>query len=229
MSYTEKMCIGGEEQDIVLEDGRTIQCCSEYKYFGLKLTGDGTLDEAIKERNVKGRKSISIMNSILWDQNISKDNKQRIHNSIVKNIIIYGSEVWQMKDRTENFLKATEMDFWRRAAGRSRREKVTNEIIREIMGVKHTIMDDIKTKQLMWYGHVQRMEEGRLPKIILKWSPTGRRRRGRSKRSWREGVEKEMRLRELEDDLWADTDRWRLGVGARYIPMMTTSYRSYKI
>ena len=58
------------------------------------------------------------------------------------------------------------------------------------MGVTHTIIDDIKTKQLIWYGHVQRMAENRLPKQILTWTPHGRRKRGRPRRSWREGIDK---------------------------------------
>ena len=33
------------------------------------------------------------------------------------------------------------------------------------MNVTRSLLDDIKTKKLKWYGHVQRMEEGRLPKI----------------------------------------------------------------
>jgi hypothetical protein len=32
------------------------------------------------------------------------------------------------------------------------------------MNVTRSLLDDITTKQLQWYGHVQRMEEGRLPK-----------------------------------------------------------------
>jgi vesicle coat complex subunit len=32
------------------------------------------------------------------------------------------------------------------------------------MNVTRSLLDGIKTKQLQWYGHVQRMEEGRLPK-----------------------------------------------------------------
>jgi hypothetical protein len=47
------------------------------------------------------------------------------------------------------------------------------------MNVTRSLLDDIKTKQLQWYGHVQRMEEGRLPKEVMKWRPTGRRKRGR--------------------------------------------------
>ena len=129
-----------------------------------------------------------MMNRILWDQTISKANKKLIYNTILRSIVTYSSEVWQMKKSMEKMLMATEMDFWRRAAGKSRIEKMRNDRIREIMGVGHTIVDDIKTKQLIWYGHVQRMAENRLPKQILLWTPQGRRRRVRPRRSWRDGI-----------------------------------------
>jgi len=32
------------------------------------------------------------------------------------------------------------------------------------MNITRSLLDDIKTKQLKGYGHIQRMEEGRLPK-----------------------------------------------------------------
>ena len=51
-----------------------------------------------------------------------------------------------------------------------------------------SLLEDIKTKQLKWYGHVQRMEEGRLPKKVMKRSPPGRRKRGRPKLSWAEEI-----------------------------------------
>jgi len=39
------------------------------------------------------------------------------------------------------------------------------------MNVTRSLLEYIKTKQLKWYGHVQGMEEGRLPKNVMKWSP----------------------------------------------------------
>jgi hypothetical protein len=36
------------------------------------------------------------------------------------------------------------------------------------MNVTRSLLNDIKTKQLQWYRHVQRMEEGRLPKEVMK-------------------------------------------------------------
>ena len=38
------------------------------------------------------------------------------------------------------------------------------------------------------YGHVQRTEEGRLTKEVMKWRPPGRRKRGRPKLTWAEGI-----------------------------------------
>ena len=56
------------------------------------------------------------------------------------------------------------------------------------MNVTRSLLDDIKTKQLQWYGYVQRMEERRLPKEVMKWRPPGRRKRGRLKLTWAEGI-----------------------------------------
>jgi len=40
----------------------------------------------------------------------------------------------------------------------SRKDKIRNTIFKQKMNVVRSLLDDIKTKQLQWYGHVQRME-----------------------------------------------------------------------
>jgi hypothetical protein len=39
---------------------------------------------------------------------------------------------------------------------------------RNIIGLEEIIVKEIEQNQLTWYGHVQRMVEGRLPKIALR-------------------------------------------------------------
>jgi hypothetical protein len=53
------------------------------------------------------------------------------------------------------------MDVLRRSARKSRLERIKNEHIKEIMGVKEKpdIIDIIERKRLQWYGHVKRMQE----------------------------------------------------------------------
>ena len=47
-----------------------------------------------------------------------------------------------------------------------RKDKIRNNIIKQKMTVTRSVLEYIKTKQLKWYGNVQRMEEGRLPKKL---------------------------------------------------------------
>jgi len=65
------------------------------------------------------------------------------------------------------------MDVQRRSVRKSRIEGIKNEHIKEIMGVKEKpgIIDIIERKRLQWYGHVKRMQEERLPKLIIEWIP----------------------------------------------------------
>jgi len=46
-------------------------------------------------------------------------------------------------------------------------------------------LDNITRKQLIWYGHVERMDPIRLPRIMIYWKPEGRK-RGRPRRTWRD-------------------------------------------
>jgi hypothetical protein len=60
------------------------------------------------------------------------------------------------------------MDVLRRSARKSRIERIKNEHIKEIMGVKENpdIIDIIERKRLQWYGHVKRMQEERLTYLL---------------------------------------------------------------
>jgi hypothetical protein len=72
-----------------------------------------------------------------------------------------------------------EMDFLKRSARCSRLEKMRNNVIREKMNIKNSVLDYIRYKQLNSYDHVQRMDQERIPRRILEWCPPGRRRKGR--------------------------------------------------
>jgi len=39
---------------------------------------------------------------------------------------------------------------------------------------KPDIIDVIQKKRLQWYGHVKRMPEDRIPKLIMEWIPLER-------------------------------------------------------
>ena len=71
-------------------------------------------------------------------------------------------------------VESTEMDALR-SSRISRKERIRNATIRQQIGLEKPIIKETEQNQLTWYGHVQRMAEGRLPKIAVKWMPKQKR------------------------------------------------------
>jgi hypothetical protein len=108
---------------------------------------------------------------------------------------------------------SAEMDVVRRSARKWRMERIKNEHIKEIMGVRGTA-DSIEKKRLQWCGHVKRMPEERIPELIMEWIPLERRKRGRTRKTW-VGVQSAVTTRNLEPDQWRNREEWRLVSGRR--------------
>jgi hypothetical protein len=106
-------------------------------------------------------------------------------------------------------MRATEMDFWRRSARKSRKEKVRNVTIRKVMGVRKNILEVTEEKRLRWFGHVKRMPGNRLPLKVLEWEPEGMRRRGIPKESFIDEVRRSMTNHGLMEEDTKNRDRWR--------------------
>jgi hypothetical protein len=104
------------------------------------------------------------------------------YQALVQSILLYGAETWTLNTQEANKLLATEMDFWRRSARKSRKEKVRNVTMREVMRAGKNILEVTEEKRLRWCGHVKRMPGNRLPLKILEWEPEVTRRRGKAQR-----------------------------------------------
>ena len=90
--------------------------------------------------------------------------KTHIYHPIVTSTLTYAAETWCLKAKMVAKLNSTEMDFRRRSARISKKDKIRNSIMKQIMNLARSLLDDTKTRQLQWYGHVQRMEEGEIAK-----------------------------------------------------------------
>jgi len=93
------------------------------------------------------------------------------------------------------------MDALRRSARISKLDRKTN-CIGEKMKAQDTILDEITRKQLIWCGHVDRMDRTRLPKFMINRKPEGRKKQGRPRRTRKDGIyrvsqEECARLREI--------------------------------
>ena len=127
-----------------------------------------------------------------------------ICNALIKSSLLCGSETWRLSENNKRLVEVIEMDTLRRSSRISRKERIRNVSIRQQIGLEEPIIKEIEQNQLTWYGHVQRMAEGRLPKIPLKWMPKQKKARGRPKRNWMEGIRMAMNEINLNEGQWED-------------------------
>jgi hypothetical protein len=78
-----------------------------------------------------------------------------------------------------------------------------------LIEIKRQLLKSPLETRRIGYGHVQRMEEGRLLKEVMECNPPGRRKRGRPKATWAEGIRGLIGERGLLEEDWNDRDSWR--------------------
>jgi hypothetical protein len=78
--------------------------------------------------------------------------------------------------------------------------------------IKHNnIINQIRAQRLSWFGHVQRMSDGRMVKKIYKWKPVTTRLQGRPKSRWNDNVKQGICKMKIKN--WTvcvqDRGKWR--------------------
>ena len=114
--------------------------------------------------------------------------------------------------RDKSRLQAAEMKFLRRSIGKTKRDKIRNTRIREKVKID-SVEQRIERNQLRWFGHLNRMQDKRIPKQIFDCKQQGKLPRRRSRKMWGEVIteiveKRECKLRDAKK-MSRDRDRWR--------------------
>ena len=145
---------------------------------------------------------------ILCDRKLPMTLRRRMYNQCVLPTMTYGAETWSTTQDLEQKLITTQRAMERRMLGITIRDRVRNSEIRSKTGVKD-IMERIGEAKWRWAGHVASKNDNRWTKRITEWQPrTGKRRRGRQRRRWRDD------LTTYRGTTWArdaqDREEWKI-------------------
>ena len=66
--------------------------------------------------------------------------------------------------------------------------------------MESTVIDRFDRRQLIWYGHVVRMNEERWPRKVLDYTPPNRRKKGRPRKTWKDGITNAMNNNNISPD-----------------------------
>jgi len=101
--------------------------------------------------------------------------------------VSYGEEAWALTKKEEQALLIFERKIFRRICGpeyengewKSRRNRELED-----MNKGENVVKWIKGQRISWLGHLERMEEDRMPNNIFTQELEGTRRKGRPKKRW---------------------------------------------
>ncbi|KAJ4429796.1 hypothetical protein ANN_22000 [Periplaneta americana] len=134
---------------------------------------------------------------LFQNQLLSRMTKIKVYKTLVRPVVIFGSETWAFTKKDENSLRSFERKILRRIFGpvndhQGWKIRSNNELLNLIGG--QDVVKFMKAQRLRWLGHVNRMPETRTPIKTLKDRLYNRRRRGRPKLKWMDGVSKDLEI-----------------------------------
>lgn len=112
-----------------------------------------------------------------------KETKLKFYKVMAVPMFLYGSECWTLRKSEERKIEAAEMRFLRSIAGYTLLDNKRSDDIRKELGI-FKLTEKIHQYRTKWREHVERMEEYRIPKLLLDYRPTGKRNIGRPKKRW---------------------------------------------
>ena len=104
---------------------------TEFKYLGSTLQSDGDMSTEINKRTQCGWNNWRNMSGVLCDTRVPPHVKGNIHNMFVQPAMLYGTETVPVTSSHVKKREVTEMNLCRWACGRTLRDHVRNDDIRE--------------------------------------------------------------------------------------------------
>lgn len=198
------MVISRKEEDVnFFCEGEELEIVDDFLYLGTMVSNTATIDKEVSSRIAKATGIYyQICNTIVGKREVTNQVKLHIFKAVFLPTLLYGSESLVTLDRNMSRMTAIEMKYLRRVAGKTRRDRIRNDTIREQLAIP-PLKATFHKRQLKWFGHVCRMQENRDPRKIMEARPTGKRPRGRPRILYNEhitrlGREKGRTLGELK-------------------------------
>ena len=209
----------GEVPAMVKDGSSNINEVAIFCYLGSHVTPLNSLEQEINIRIGKAANAFRMLRNV-WRTKIRLQTKLKIYNAVVISTLLYGAETWSTTRKQEQRLDAFDsrclrmilkIKWWHRKRNSDIRETTQQLYVSTIM----------KKQRLRWYGHMLRMKDGRLPRLLYHWDPTtigGKRKQGRQRQRWQDTCSRDLAsigltLQETENTV-SNREEWRMTIAA---------------
>ena len=172
-------------------DGEIVETVADFIFLGSKITADGDCSHEIKRRLCLGRKVIINLDSIFQSRGITLPTKVHLVKVMVFPVVTYGCEIWTVKKAECRRIDAFELWCWRRLLRVPWTARRSNQSILKGINPGISLEGMMLKLKLQYFGYLMRRVDS-LEKTLMLGGIGGRRRRGRQRMRWLDGITDSM-------------------------------------
>ena len=163
----------------------------DFIFLGSKITADGDCSHEIERRLLLGRKVITNLDSIFKSRDTTLPTKVYLVKAMVFPVIMYGCESWTVKKTEHRRIDAFELRCWRRLLRVPWTARRSNQSILNRISPGRSLEGLMLKLKLQYFGHLMQRADS-LEKTLILGQIESRRRRGRQRVRWLDGITNSM-------------------------------------
>ena len=181
------LCIGDKKFEVV----------EEFKYLGSLVNSTSDVSQEVQKRIHSGYGAFHSLRHLLTSKSLSRGTKKSIYKTVIRVIVLYGSETWNTTQADEEAISVFERRVLRAIYGpvkegeeyRSRHNDELYQLYQDA-----DIATILRVNRLRWAGHIiRRPASSAVQRVTNADFVDGKRSRGRPKSAWRSCVDMDAR------------------------------------